>query len=146
MKPAENGPAPDFRAPDQNGKEHALPDYRGRWLLLYFYPKDDTPGCTKEACTFRDHFEDLKGKVEILGISHDKVESHSRFAGKYGLPFNLLSDPDRKIIKAYGADGFFFTKRISFLIDPKGKIAKVYDKVTPKSHALEVLEDWERIK
>ncbi|MBL7685205.1 MAG: peroxiredoxin, partial [Deltaproteobacteria bacterium] len=120
-------------------------DYQGKWLLLYFYPKDSTPGCTAEACSFRDHFEDLKGKVEVLGVSHDTEKSHAKFAEKYQLPFTLLSDPNKKIIEAYGAKGFLFTKRISYLINPHGIIVKKYDKVSPRGHAAEVLEDWEHL-
>jgi len=138
--------APDFSAKDQNGNPHALSDYKGRWLLLYFYPKDDTYFCTKEACGLRDRFEDLKGKAEVLGVSRDTVESHEKFAGKYQLPFTLLSDPEKKIIKAYGAQGLLFTKRISYLIDPQGKIAKFYPKVHASGHAREVMEDLKRLQ
>jgi peroxiredoxin Q/BCP len=136
-----NQKAPDFSARDQEGKVHTLSDYQGKWLLLYFYPKDDTYFCTKEACGLRDRFEDLKGKAEVLGVSRDSVESHEKFAEKYRLPFTLLSDPEKKLIKAYGAQGLLFTKRISYLIDPQGKIAKVYPKVGASGHAREVLED-----
>jgi len=138
--------APSFVGIDQNGKKHQLSDYKGKWLLLYFYPKDNTPGCTKEACSFRDQFHDLKGKVEVLGVSHDGLESHQRFAEKYKLPFLLLSDPKREIIKAYEANGFLFTKRISYLINPQGKIAKIYTKVSPGQHAEEVLKDYEGLQ
>ncbi len=138
--------APHFVALDQNGKKHQLSDYKGKWLLLYFYPKDNTPGCTKEACSFRDQFHDLKGKVEVLGVSHDGLESHQRFAEKYKLPFLLLSDPKREIIKAYEANGFLFTKRISYLVNPQGKIAKIYAKVSPGQHAEEVLKDYESLQ
>ncbi len=142
MKLSEGQKAPEFAALDQNGKQHSLAGYKGKWVLLYFYPKDDTPGCTKEACAFRDEFTDLKGKVEVLGVSHDRVESHAKFASKYKLPFILLSDPQKKIITDYDAKGFFFTKRISYLINPEGKIAKIYSSVSPKSHAKEVLGDY----
>jgi len=142
MKLSEGQKAPDFAALDQQGQQHKLSAYKGKWLLVYFYPKNDTPGCTKEACAFRDEFADLKGKVEVLGVSHDKVESHAKFASKYQLPFTLLSDPQKKIIEAYEAKGFFFTKRISYLINPEGKIAKIYSKVSPKGHAREVLRDY----
>jgi len=141
-----NQKAPDFSAKDQDGKVHALSDYKGKWLLLYFYPKDDTYFCTKEACGLRDRFEDLKGKAEVLGVSRDSVESHEKFAEKYRLPFTLLSDPEKKIIKAYGARGLLFTKRISYLIDPGGKIAKVYPKVGASGHAREVLEDLKKLQ
>lgn len=145
MSLQEGQKAPSFSASDQNGKKHQLSDYRGKWLLLYFYPKDNTPGCTKEACSFRDQFEELRGKVEVLGVSHDGIESHQRFVSKYRLPFLLLSDPKREIIKAYEANGFLFTKRISYLINPEGKIAKVYSKVSPVQHAHEVLLDYQRL-
>src|SRR3990170_8528971 len=93
--------APDFSALDQKGELHSLQDHKGKWLLLYFYPKDNTPGCIKEACSFRDHYAELKKKVAIVGISGDSVKSHANFSGKYHLPFPLLADPERKIIKAY---------------------------------------------
>ncbi len=146
MSLKEGDKAPEFAALDQNGKQHSLASYKGKWVLLYFYPKDDTPGCTKEACSFRDEFSDLKGKVEVLGVSHDRVESHAKFANKYQLPFVLLSDPQKRIIEAYGAKGFFFTKRISYLINPEGKIAKYYSSVSPKGHAKEVLGDYQKLK
>ncbi len=145
MELTQNSAAPDFSAVDQNGKTHSLADYQGQWLLLYFYPKDDTPGCTKEACTFRDHFSELQGKVAVIGVSHDSADSHDKFASKYKLQFPLLSDPERKIIKTYGANGLLFTKRISYLINPEGKIAKVYPSVSPADHAREVLEDWKAL-
>jgi len=145
MSLKEGDKAPNFAALDQNGKQHTLAGYRGKWILLYFYPKDSTPGCTKEACSFRDEFSDLKGKVEVLGVSHDRVESHAKFASKHQLPFALLSDPQKKIIEDYGAKGFFFTKRISYLIDPEGRIAKAYPNVSPARHAREVFEDYKRL-
>ncbi|GIW35116.1 thioredoxin-dependent thiol peroxidase [Meiothermus sp.] len=142
-------PAPDFSLPDQSGKKHSLTDYRGSWVVLYFYPKDDTPGCTKEACNFRDE----KGRLEelgavVLGVSADDVQSHGKFHRKYDLNFPLLSDPDTTMIRAYGAwgkkvmygkeyEGVF---RYTFLIDPEGRVAKVWDKVKPDQHALEVAE------
>ena len=141
--------APDFALPDQEGRTHRLSDYRGRWVVLYFYPKDDTPGCTKEACGFRDQMGSLKAlDAVVLGVSADDVESHKRFAEKYGLNFPLLADPERKVIGAYGAWG---TKNLygkeaegalrqTFLIDPEGRIARVWRKVSPEGHALEVAE------
>src|SRR4030095_15616004 len=146
MELVEGAKAPAFEGKDQNGKKHLLDDYRGQWLLLYFYPKDDTPGCTKEACTLRDRFEDLKDKAQVVGVSHDKVESHAKFADKFKLPFTLLSDPEKKIIGDYGAKGFFFTTRISYLIDPKGRIAKIYRSVSPRNHAGGVLKDLEQFQ
>ena len=140
----------DFSLPDQNGKVHSLSSYKGSWVLLYFYPKDDTPGCTKEACGFRDSLNDLKKhNVFVLGVSADSVSSHQKFAKKYNLNFPLLSDEKKEIIKAYGAFGkkkfmgkeFEGILRISFLINPEGEIVKKYDKVKPEVHAKEVLED-----
>jgi len=140
----------DFSLPDQNGKVHSLSSYKGSWVLLYFYPKDDTPGCTKEACGFRDSLNDLKKhNVFVLGVSADSVSSHQKFAKKYNLNFPLLSDEKKEIIKAYGAFGkkkfigkeFEGILRISFLINPKGEVVKKYDKVKPEVHAKEVLED-----
>jgi thioredoxin-dependent peroxiredoxin len=142
--------APDFRLPDQDGNEHRLSDYAGKWVLVYFYPKDDTPGCTKEACALRDnlpHFK--KSKTVILGISTDSAASHKKFAEKYGLPFTLLSDTEKKVVEKYGVWGekkfmgrsYIGIKRMSFLIDPKGKVAKVYSAVKPPLHAEEVLAD-----
>ncbi|MFW0837532.1 MAG: thioredoxin-dependent thiol peroxidase [Candidatus Komeilibacteria bacterium] len=146
--------APDFSALDQKGEEHKLADYKGRWLLLYFYPKDDTPGCTTEACTIRDNYADFKKiKAVVLGVSVDNVASHVKFVHKYKLPFILLADEDKVIVKAYGAWGkkkfmgreYMGTSRISFLIDPQGKIAKIYDPVKPAKHAAEVLADLEEL-
>ena len=133
--------APAFAARDQSGVVHSLEDYSGRWLLLYFYPKDDTPGCTKEACGFRDRFGDLFAQMVVLGVSKDDAESHARFAEKYDLPFPLLADPDKVIITTYGADGEIYPKRVSFLIAPDGTIKKIYDKVACEEHAEEVLRD-----
>jgi len=140
----------DFSLPDQNGKVHSLSSYKGSWVLLYFYPKDDTPGCTKEACGFRDSLNDLKKhNVFVLGVSADSVSSHQKFAKKYNLNFPLLSDEKKEAIKAYGAFGkkkfmgreFEGILRISFLINPKGEVVKKYDKVKPEVHAKEVLQD-----
>lgn len=139
MKLTASMAAPSFSASDQDGNNQDLSDYKGKYLLLYFYPKDDTPGCTKEACSFRDHYDELKRYVEILGVSADSTVSHSKFKKKYSLPFPLLSDPDKKIIEAYGADGVIFPKRVSFLIGPDSKIVKVYPKVNPEKHAEEIL-------
>jgi peroxiredoxin Q/BCP len=129
--------APDFTLPDQDGKVHTLSSYRGHWVLIYFYPKDHTSGCTKEACMIRDSFPRFEGAhADVFGISGDSVESHKRFADDYHLPFPLLADTDRKVIKAYGV-----ASRMSFLIDPTGAIKKIYEKVKPEIHAEEVLED-----
>ncbi len=142
--------APGFRLPDQAGKEHDLKDYLGRWVLLYFYPKDDTPGCTVEACTLRDNFPKFKKmKAVVLGVSADPVKKHAKFAEKYELPFTLLSDEKKEMLGAYGvwAKKKFMGReymgilRNSYLIDPQGKIAKIYEGVKPKDHAEEVLQD-----
>jgi len=140
--------APGFRLQDQEGTWHALEQYRGRWVVLYFYPKDDTPGCTKEACAFRDNifaFEDI-GAV-ILGISLDDVASHEAFAEKYSLPFSLLSDADARTATDYGVlqtlGSFRFAQRQSFIIDPDGKVAKHYADVDAANHSRQVLADLE---
>ena len=150
--PKEGSKAPDFSLPDQDGEMHKLSDYKGKWVLLYFYPKDDTPGCTVEACTIRDQFQDFKKiKAVVLGVSKDSVESHRKFADAYDLPFTLLSDEDKEVINKYGVWGeknmmgrkYMGVKRMSYLIDPVGKIKKVYENVKPPKHAGEVLEDIE---
>lgn len=133
--------APAISLPDQSGKQHSLSDDRGQWVLLYFYPKDDTSGCTAEACGFRDRFAELQGKVTVIGVSADPVESHEKFAEKYQLTFTLLSDPDRMAISAYGATKEELGKRVSFLIDPEGKIAKIYRNVDTEKHAGEIIEE-----
>ncbi len=144
--PERGTPAPDFRLQDQSGAWHSLADYRGRWVALYFYPKDDTPGCTKEACAFRDNIFafDKLGAV-VLGISLDDVESHARFAEKYSLPFPLLADVGAETARAYGVltrfAGFRVASRQSFLIDPQGRIARHYPKVDPKRHSEQLLAD-----
>ncbi len=141
IKLAEGDQAPDFEAVDQNGEVKSLADYNGKYLLLYFYPADNTPGCTKEACSFRDNFEDLKKYVEVVGISKNSQKSHQNFASKYDLPFPLLVDDKKEIAAAYGADGVFFPRRVSFLIGPDQTIKKVYEKINVVDHASEVLED-----
>lgn len=135
--------APDFNLPDQNGNMHSLGDYTGKWLVLYFYPEDDTPGCTTEACNFRDARELIAqlGGAEVVGISQDTVESHKNFADKNGLNFTLLSDTKRHVIKAYDSWGVMMTKRNTFIIDPKGIIVKKYHSVSPSEHAAEIIED-----
>jgi thioredoxin-dependent peroxiredoxin len=143
-------PAPDFILPDQDGKQHRLSEYKGKWVLLYFYPEDDTPGCTKEACSFRDNLPRFAGvNAVILGVSIDSVASHKKFQEKYGLPFTLLSDETKQVENLYGVWGektfagknYMGTNRTSFLIDPQGNIAKIYEKVKPEIHAQEVLAD-----
>jgi len=146
--------APVFRLPDQTGKIYQLADYQGKWLLLYFYPKDNTPGCTVEACTIRDNWADFgKLNASVLGISADSVASHQKFANKFNLSFPILADEDKFIIRRYGilaeksmfGKTFLGIKRSSFLIDPDGKIAKIYEKVKPADHAAQVLEDLKKL-
>ncbi|MFN2498384.1 MAG: thioredoxin-dependent thiol peroxidase [Pyrinomonadaceae bacterium] len=140
--------APDFTLNDANGEAVKLKDLRGQKVVLYFYPKDDTPGCTKEACSFRDAFADYKKRnIKVLGVSLDSEASHKKFANKYKLPFTLLADPDHAIADAYGVYGqkkfmgrtYMGVKRMTFLIDEKGKVKKVFEKVKPEEHAQEVL-------
>lgn len=135
--------APDFKLPDQDGQTHSLSEFKGRWVLMYFYPKDDTPGCIKEACTIRDSFPSFeKLKAVVLGISTDSIKSHRKFADKYKLPFTLLADEEKKVIKLYGVWAKKIgTLRTSFLIDPKGKVIKIYKNVKPEIHAEKVLKD-----
>lgn len=149
-KPASK--APDFSLTDQSGAAHSLLDYTGKWVLLYFYPKDNTPGCTTEALTFQSKLEEFKQKnCVVLGISTDSEASHKKFCDKQNLTFTLLSDPEKKAHEAYGTWAkkkfmgreYMGTLRTSFLIDPAGKIAKVYENVKPPVHAGEVLADLE---
>jgi peroxiredoxin Q/BCP len=136
--------APGFELLDQNGKLHKLSDYTGRWLVLYFYPKDDTPGCTTEACAFRDDIVVLNqlGAV-VLGVSMDDVQSHREFADKYHLSFPLLSDSKGEVARRYGAlrnlGVVKFAKRYTFIVDPEGRLAKIYRKVEPKTHSDDVI-------
>ena len=141
--------APTFVLNDENGTPHALEDYRGKPLVLYFYPKDDTSGCTTEACNFRDDYSAYQdAHVTILGVSADDEASHTKFKDKYSLPFTLLADTEKEVVNLYGVwgkkkmygreyDGIF---RTTFLIDGEGKIAKVFEKVKPSDHSKEVLE------
>lgn len=145
--------APQFRLLDQDGKEHTLEDYNGKWTLIYFYPKDDTPGCTVEACSFRDGFKMFADKgVQIIGISKDSVKSHKKFATKFNLNFPLLADESKETIKAFGAwteRGFMGRPGIvrnSYLINPAGEIVKEYIKVKPELHAAEILKDLEALQ
>jgi peroxiredoxin Q/BCP len=144
--------APDFTVKDQNGEEVKLSDLRGQKVALYFYPKDDTPGCTKEACSFRDNYSTLINKgIKVLGISPDSEKSHQKFISKYELPFTLLADTDHAIADAYESYGEkkFMGKtyngvlRKTFLIDEDGKIKKIFDKVNVDAHADEVLEAFD---
>ena len=142
--------APEFRLVDQNGTIRSLSDFSGQWVVLYFYPKDDTPGCTKEACSFRDDLTTLeKLGAKVVGVSVDDSDSHSKFASKYHLPFPLLADADGKVAESYGALTNLLllkiAKRYTFLIDPKGKIAKVYLSVDTSRHSQEIVDDLKKL-
>ena len=149
----EGDKAPDFAVPDAEGKMVRLKDLRGKKVVLYFYPKDDTPGCTKEACSFRDSFAAFKRRgIEVLGVSLDNEKSHQKFAQKYGLPFRLLADTERSVSEAYGTYGekkfmgrtYMGNNRMTFLIDEKGKIKKIFSKVKPEDHSEEVLQAFKK--
>jgi peroxiredoxin Q/BCP len=142
--------APDFELPDQNGVKHALNDYSGKWLVLYFYPRDDTPGCTQEACAFRDDLHKLTALgAQVVGISVDDSDSHAEFAKKYHLPFPLLADGKGEVAARYGALTNLvlmkFAKRYTFLIDPQGKVARVYLKVETSKHSTGIIEDLKKL-
>jgi thioredoxin-dependent peroxiredoxin len=149
LKLKEGDTAPEFTVTTNEGKTVTLSELRGKNVILYFYPKDSTPGCTKEACAFRDDFAEFKKKgAVILGVSTDSAKSHAKFVEKYHLPFPLLVDEDKKIVNAYGVYGprtfmgikYTGTHRITFLIGPDGKIKKIWLKVRPAEHAREILE------
>lgn len=147
---AVGAPAPEFELTDQDGQLHSLEDYRDQWVVLYFYPKDGTPGCTTEACEFRDNvlaFRDMN--AQILGVSLDDAESHKAFAEEHGLPFPLLADTDGKTSTAYGVKtrmfGMTVAKRQTFIVDPNGNIAKHYEKVKPDQHAAQILADLKEL-
>lgn len=146
--------APEFSLQDQDEITHTLKQYKGKNVLIYFYPKDDTPGCTKEACAIADVYNDFKKLgVVVLGVSKDTPKSHKKFAEKYNLPFILLSDKDAVMLEKYGAlqEKSIFGKtslgivRMSYLIDGEGKVTKVYPKVDPANHALEILQDLKNL-
>jgi thioredoxin-dependent peroxiredoxin len=145
--PAVGSAAPEFKLQDQNGKWHELKDYRGKWVALYFYPKDATPGCTAQACEFRDNiFAFRDANAQVLGISVDDVESHKKFSEKHGLPFPILADSNKEITKKYGVLKTYLgtmelAKRDTFLIDPQGKVVKHYADVDPKADSKNVLAD-----
>lgn len=143
-------PAPGFNLPDANGQSRSLDSFRGEWLLLYFYPKDDTPGCTTEACAFRDGYLELRRRgVQVVGVSLDDAASHRAFADKHSLPFPLLSDSDGQVAQAYGAlwslGPIRFAKRHSFLLDAQGNIARIYRSVDPDTHYRQVLDDLDTL-
>ena len=148
LKLKEGDEAPVFTAPASGGGRVSLADFKGRNVILYFYPRDDTPGCTKEACAFRDHFAEFKEKgAVVLGVSTDPVKSHDKFVAKFKLPFTLLADEDKSIVQAYGVWGqksfmgrkYLGTHRVTFLIGPDGKIKRIWPTVKPDEHAEEVL-------
>jgi peroxiredoxin Q/BCP len=145
------GMAPDFALVDQYGKMHKLSDYRGTWVILYFYPKDDTPGCTKEACHFRDDiFRVHKLHAEILGISVDAQASHAKFSEKYSLPFPLLVDTGGRVAQSYSSlwslGPIKVARRHTFIIDGDGKIAKIYRDVDPDTHSNEIIQDLQKLQ
>ncbi len=142
--------APDFSLPDQHGKQHDLAEFRGKYLVLYFYPKDDTPGCTEEACKFRDDLSQLKQMdAQVVGVSIDNTDNHAEFAKKYHLPFPLLADSDGKVAASYGAMlnlGLVkIAKRYTFLIDPQGRISRVYLSVNTSRHSVEIINDLKNL-
>jgi thioredoxin-dependent peroxiredoxin len=145
-------PAPLFSLKDSEGVTHSLSDYKGKWLVLYFYPKDDTPGCTIEACSLRDARDDIAALgAEIVGISADDGSSHDKFKAKHMLNFTLLSDPEKTAMNAYGAWGkkMFGQEGIlrkTFIIDPRGMVLKVYGRVTPIGHGEQVVEELKRLQ
>jgi len=148
--PRTGQPAPAFDLKDANNTPHQLSDYAGKWLVLYFYPKDDTPGCTKEACHFRnDLFELEKLGAKVVGVSVDDSGSHAKFAEKYKLPFPLLADVDGKVADSYGAltnlGIIKISKRYTFLIDPKGMVAKSYLSVDTSRHSQEIIDDLKKM-
>ncbi len=139
---------PNFTLPDENGQAHQLSDYQGKYVLLYFYPRDNTPGCTTEACNFRDDYSHYKNaNVTILGVSPDSPETHTKFINKFDLPFTLLADEDHRVCELYGTWGpkksfgkvYDGIHRTTYLIDPEGSIKEVYKKVSPAKHSAEVL-------
>jgi peroxiredoxin Q/BCP len=145
-------PASEFSLKDSEGATHSLSQYAGKWLVVYFYPKDDTPGCTVEACAFRDARDDLAALgASIVGISADDASSHEKFKAKHTLNFTLLSDPDHKAIEAYGAWGkkMFGREGIlrkTFIIDPNGMVVKVYGRVTPLGHGEQLVRDLQQLQ
>lgn len=151
MKLQTNDPAPDFTLEDQNGTSITLSQLKGKKVVLYFYPKDDTPGCTAEACNFRDNFDQFTQRgIVVLGVSGDKATSHTKFIKKFSLPFTLLSDVDHKVCEAYGIWGlkkfmgkeYMGIQRTTFLINENQLIFKIYENVKPAQHGEEILKDW----
>ena len=152
VAPAVGQPAPAFKLQDQSGQWRTLADYRGKWVALYFYPKDDTPGCTTQACGFRDNvFAFNKEGAVIVGVSVDQVASHKEFAEKHSLPFTILADSDKAVTRSYGVLKTYMgvmemARRDTFIIDPQGRIAKHYESVDPDGHSQVVLADIKALK
>ena len=152
VAPAVGKPAPSFKLQDQAGKWHSLADYKGKWVALYFYPKDDTPGCTTQACGFRDNvFAFNKEGAVIVGISVDDMASHKEFAEKHSLPFTILADSDKAVTRSYGVLKTYMgvmemARRDTFIIDPQGRVAKHYESVNPEGHSQVVLADIKALK
>lgn len=146
--------APPFEMESDRGESVSIAGLAGKWVVLYWYPKDDTPGCTTEACEIRDNFELISGEAELFGVSPDSVKSHQKFRDKFSLPFPLLADAEHKVSDAYGVWGlkkfmgreYMGVERTTFVIDPTGKIAQVFEKVKPAGHALELLEALRELK
>jgi peroxiredoxin Q/BCP len=135
-------PAPLFTAKDTHGNTVSLSDFSGKTVVLYFYPKDDTPGCTKEACSFRDNYAAYQGKdIIVLGVSADDESSHQQFTQKFNLPFPLLADTDHTIMQAYDVDGGGYAKRVTYIINPQGNVANVYTSINTETHATDILAD-----
>ena len=149
LKPGDD--APNFSLPDNQGRQVSLSEFKGKWAVLYFYPKDDTPGCTTEACHFRDDFKLLENLgAQVIGVSIDDSFSHKKFAEKYNLPFPLLADASGEVASLYGALNNFLViklaKRYTYLINPQGKIAKIYLSVDTSKHSQEIIEDLKKLK
>ena len=140
-------PAPDFSLPDENGQMHSLSQYRGQKVVVYFYPKDNTPGCTKEACGIRDEYSSFQdNQIVVFGVSYDNASSHRKFKKKFEIPFHLLTDKDKSVSKSYGADGIFFPSRKTYLIGEDGTLVKIYDKVNVLDHAEDILRSFAESK
>ena len=150
----EGDQAPQFETENDRGERVSLADQRGKWVVLYWYPKDDTPGCTIEACEIRDNWGLISGEAELFGISPDSVQSHQKFRDKFSLQFPLLADPEHAVSDAYGVWGpkqfmgrdYMGVDRTTFIVDPEGKIARVFPKVNPAGHALEIMQALKELK
>ncbi len=145
MQLEEGSKAPDFSLPDQDGNIKSLNDYAGKWLVLYFYPKDFTSGCTTEACSLQENLSELSKLAEVVGVSKDSSESHQKFSNEYKLEFTLLSDTDNTVHKLYDAHALLLNKRVTYLINPAGVIKKIYKNVDPTVHAKELMQDLSNV-